>query len=1008
MRVLEYEGIDKTGLEPQVERVVEALERGDFRAAHMKKLAQGGFYRAELGYKDRLLIQLRSHQGQGVALLLEVIRNHAYQQSRFLGGARVDEARVQEGEVPDPAEAQGPELPHLPATARSFRLLDKVLVWDEAQGEAFRAPCPMVLIGSAGSGKTALALERLKEKAGRVLYVTRSDYLAEHARRVYHANGFFREDQDAEFLSFREFVETLEVPEGREAQFADFRAFFQRHARTFQDLDAHAVHEEFKGVLTGFPVDRPFLDREAYMALGIRQSIFPEERRTRVYDLFEKYLEYLKANGLFETNLVAHQHLATPAPAYDFAIVDELQDLTNVQLALLLSALKKPGEFILCGDANQIVHPNFFSWAHLKSFFFERPGLAGGGLTRILDMNFRNADAITALANRLLRIKQRRFGSIDRESHFLARSLGTLPGEVAFMENTAAMCKELDRKTSRSTHFAVVVLRDEDKAKAASWFSTPLVFSIFEAKGLEYENVILLDFVSSQRQTFKEIAADLSPADLEGAFEYGRARSKEDRSMEAFKFFVNSLYVGITRAVRNLYWLEADPGHPFLALMGMEAGGQAREVEEQKSTREEWERESRRLEAQGRLAQARAIHQTRLGHTPVPWQVLDAQCIEEAVAKALPPRSVSSKMRERFFDWAVLSAEPLTLTALARHGFPEAPAALQKREKALAKATALHRRALEGTLAREIEAHGVDYRTPFNHTPLMLAARAGNARLVQALLDRGADPDLVDTRGWTAFLHALDQTFCQPRGEEGPFGPILDVLAPGSLSLASSGQLQKLDRRQGEYLLVQCLMVLQGWTLPLDEDAGFPGLTSAGLAQVLERLPPDVVPPYRCRRPYINAMLARHEGSAPAQGNRRLFHRTERGRYMLDPGLEIRIGESFHMVVDLLFPPAVRPYTRPAIREFLEDPRHFVTPARRQIEQRRAERERERVQREEAQARWREENADWLAEREKYWAAERARKAQKAEEKARKAEEVARRAKARQVQPQLPRLLDEE
>ncbi len=56
-------------------------------------------------------------------------------------------------------------------------------------------------------------------------------------------------------------------------------------------------------------------------------------------------------------------------PTYDFMVVDEVQDLTSVQLALLLKTLAKPGQFLLCGDSNQIVHPNFFSWAAVRAQF---------------------------------------------------------------------------------------------------------------------------------------------------------------------------------------------------------------------------------------------------------------------------------------------------------------------------------------------------------------------------------------------------------------------------------------------------------------------------------------------------------------------------------------------------------------------------------------------------------------------------------------------------------------
>ena len=68
------------------------------------------------------------------------------------------------------------------------------------------------MVGSAGSGKTALTLEKLKYADGEVLYVTHSAYLAQNARDLYYARGFEREDQEVTFLSYREFIESIRVP----------------------------------------------------------------------------------------------------------------------------------------------------------------------------------------------------------------------------------------------------------------------------------------------------------------------------------------------------------------------------------------------------------------------------------------------------------------------------------------------------------------------------------------------------------------------------------------------------------------------------------------------------------------------------------------------------------------------------------------------------------------------------------------------------------------------------
>jgi hypothetical protein len=85
---------------------------------------------------------------------------------------------------------------------------------------------------------------------------------------------------------------------------------------------------------------------------------------------------------------------------------------------------------------------------------------------RVLTANFRNGLEATRVANQLLKIKHRRFGSIDRESNFLVQAVGGEAGQVALMPDKDATKRELDQKIRQSTQFAVLVMRDEDKAEA--------------------------------------------------------------------------------------------------------------------------------------------------------------------------------------------------------------------------------------------------------------------------------------------------------------------------------------------------------------------------------------------------------------------------------------------------------------------------------------------------------------------------------------------------------------
>jgi UvrD-like helicase family protein len=399
MKVLLYNELDPAKI-PNFAKMRRLLEAGDFRSAEVKKVGDH-LYRARLDRSNRLLFALRRYQGETYVLALECIHQHAYEKSRFLShGATIDEAKIPDVPAPDQAEADA--LPYVNPGTPVFHLLDKVLSFDEAQEEVYRVPPPLIVIGPAGSGKTALSLEKMKEAVGSVLYVTRSRYLVHNSRNLYYSLGYANEAQEIDFLSFDDYLQSIHVPPGREVSFRAFAHWVGRQRLGRGLRDAHQIFEEFNGVITGAASERPYLDREEYLALGIKQSIFTPEVRAEVYDLFTKYLAFLRAEDLYDPNILSHEYLARVQPRYDFIVVDEVQDLTNVQLKLVLRSLREPHGFILCGDSNQIVHPNFFSWSKVKSFFYLQEGAGTPAeLIRILHTNYRSSPQVTELANRI-------------------------------------------------------------------------------------------------------------------------------------------------------------------------------------------------------------------------------------------------------------------------------------------------------------------------------------------------------------------------------------------------------------------------------------------------------------------------------------------------------------------------------------------------------------------------------------------------------------------------------
>jgi hypothetical protein len=754
MDVLIYNNLSYDKLKDKVTKVIALLQKGDFRSADVKKMSNTGYYRAKLDETNRLLFSIGAFGGKKYIFILEVILNHAYDKSRFMQGLSVDENKLIQ--VANEQQLTGEEttaIGYINPQRKSFHLLDKILCFDDIQEEILHLPSPNIIIGSAGSGKTALTLEKVKNLTGKVLYVTLSTFLVENASLLYYSFDFENDKQEVEFLSFFEYLSTIDVPKGKEIEFRNFEQWISKHRQSHKIKDAYKVFEEFKGVITGSVVDKPYLSLQDYLSLGIKQSIFPVAERGQIYDLFVKYLDWLKSSGFFDSNLVSYNLLNRVEPGYDYVVVDEVQDITNVQLMLILKSLNNPANFILSGDSNQIVHPNFFSWSQIKTLFYKQDIKAN--IIRVLATNYRNTPEVTKIANQLLLIKNARFGSIDKESTYLVKPNSKHAGVVEFLENNTSVKADLNQKTRQSAKFAVLVLRNEDKAAAKAFFQTPLLFSIQEAKGLEYESIILFNAISGYDKEFRELTAGVTPEDLnEENLKFSRAKDKADKSLDEYKFYVNSLYVGITRAVKNLYVIETNKKHELLFLLGLTNFKQQSSIKGQSSSKEEWQREARRLEMQGKQEQADAIRRQILQVQPVPWEVTTRSGLPELFKQALNPDAFNKKAKDRLFEYALYYNERSYHSQLAHLKYRPAERWEQEGKSILKRMLSDYQTDNVKLLEPKLQRYGIDFRNELNLSPFMIAITQGAEKIAAYLAEKGAKVNLTDIFGRNA-LHLV-------------------------------------------------------------------------------------------------------------------------------------------------------------------------------------------------------------------------------------------------------------
>ena len=278
------------------------------------------------------------------------------------------------------------------------------------------------------------------------------------------------------------------------------------------------IRSFLKGSAEALLSENGVLSLEDYESLGKKKAPNFSADRKVVYDLFCVYQRVHSSNRMFdEADLVFNIHKrlqGIPAPEWSIHqfYVDETQDFTQAELSLLIRCCRFPNDLFFTGDtAQSIMRGIAFRFDDLKSLFHHAKKAAGikedhHDFIRVpkklyqLTHNYRSHAGILRLASSVVDLLLYYFrDSFDK----LQKDEGLFEGpkpvllESCSPADLAMILQGNQRQSSRiefGAHQVVLVASNEARETMPEELKHGLVMTIYEAKGLEFDDVLIYNF----------------------------------------------------------------------------------------------------------------------------------------------------------------------------------------------------------------------------------------------------------------------------------------------------------------------------------------------------------------------------------------------------------------------------------------------------------------------------------------------------------------------------------
>ncbi|KAK0444957.1 uncharacterized protein EV420DRAFT_1721599 [Desarmillaria tabescens] len=375
-----------------------------------------------------------------------------------------------------------------------------------------------------------------------------------------------------------------------------FESFFEFYWSHFPEhlvkgLDPALVFSEIIGVIKGseetLSEGKRYLSRTTYLDLSKRQQSTFADRRDEVYEIFESYMHKKKLRGEYDTGDRTHNILkyfaekGIPGQGIDHLYVDEVQDNMLIDTMVLRALCSNADGLFWAGDTAQTISVgSSFRFNGLKAFqwniedqYRKKRGPAAACKQPPemfqLAVNYRSHAGIVDCAHSV----------IDLITTFWEDSIDRLSPEMGIVDGFKPVFFDTEDRTQLEQFIfgnvgdhiefgaqQCIIVRNEAARERLQQQvgEVGLVLTIYESKGLEFNDVLLYDFFADS------IAGPSSWRVVLNAID----ESKQDPRNPPPRFDgvrhasicneLKSLYVAITRARENIWIADgSETGEPM-------------------------------------------------------------------------------------------------------------------------------------------------------------------------------------------------------------------------------------------------------------------------------------------------------------------------------------------------------------------------------------------------------------------------------------------------------------